>query len=129
MKKILFLFLAMVLCLTNIDAQSSTSIYPQPERYVVMVHPVNGLYSVFLDSQTGIIKIISGWSHSTYVANGKDLTDGKPTKDGRFRLILSSDNNVLVDTQEGRVWSFRISGKADKTEFKQMIPSQAEKND
>lgn len=129
MKKLLFLFIAIFFCLMNINAQSTTDIYPQPERYVVMVHSQTSIYSVFLDSQTGIIKIISGWSHSSYVANGKDLTDGKPTKNGRFRLVSSNDNNLLVDTQEGRVWSFRISGKADKTEFKQMIPSQEGEND
>lgn len=80
MKKLLFLFIAIFFCLMNLNAQSTTDIYPQPERYVVMVHPQTSIYSVFLDSQTGIIKIISGWSHSSYVANRKDLTDGKPTK-------------------------------------------------
>lgn len=57
-----------------------------------------------------------------FFINDTDLTNRTPTKNGRFRIIVDKDavkNNVyrMVDSDDGRGWSFRLKLKPEKCEF------------
>lgn len=124
MKKILILFVTLLLYITGVSAQSKgTNYYSEPERYVLYSLTDYNNVMFVLDSQKGIIKLIYVDVANIYV-NDTDLTNGTPTKDGRFRLLIEKDSftsNALykmIDTEDGRVWTFKLNPKQEKCKFR-----------
>lgn len=137
MKKVILLFFILTLYLVPIHGQSTNDNYKEPAKYEFLYAGEGRTsFRFLLDSQTGKLTLISGWlePENIYVVNDKDLTNGTPTRNGRFRITQSIDDSYpyLTDTEEGRVWIIKIQKynagnphKAKGASLQQVLPEMA----
>lgn len=127
MKKIL-LVMAIAVSLATANAQSTDRYSEEPVKYELAYLPGNEIKQSLLDTETGKLKIISlarafSRKAKVFTINDKDLSDGIPSKPGRFRLIgIKEDLRIfLLDTETGRVWTTRVNGVDDAALSKETL--------
>lgn len=130
MKKLLFLFLCVVVFNCTINAQSTNSYPENPPRFELTLSHTNSTtdFLLILDSQTGIIKCIVLKIHGgSFYVNDEDLTNGTSTKNGRFRFLKTETISNLIDTEDGRCWGINLDTKEEKTTFRLISDSMLKK--
>lgn len=125
MKKIVLLFLLVISSFINVNAQyRSTEINTiNPVRYQMIALGLNE--QLVFDTQTGTLQYM--FNNQSYTAplykfyvNDKDLTNGTPTQNGRYRILIGNNEYTVIrvlDTTDGRCWKVRLSKNRDKCDF------------
>lgn len=129
MKKFLFL-IAFTLCSFCLHAQSTNTYYEQPVRFELVTFPESRFHLV-VDTQLGIVKCVYrvNFKDETFYINDKDLTNGTPTRDGRFRILWTHNGYDvrMIDTEDGRCWIITLNGKQEKTSIQLINDSMIKK--
>lgn len=114
------------MCLTNL------SLYAQNDSTLCMDGSCQPLakYEIYkydsgtdleINTHTGQIRGLTtgwlSWDVETFCVNDKNLADGQPAKDGRFRLKAYRPQSPfiwLLDTDTGKIWKVTIPQRKSK---------------
>lgn len=117
----MFCIIFFLLCIGRTTAQNNATSerYDKPARFEF--REIDRMIYLRLDSKTGRIVYIDN-NDEPITVNGKDLSNGGESENGRFRIIKAEFGLFLFDTSDGRLWQIVLTrGKPEKCFLKERL--------